>query len=98
MTQTAFPNDSEADVRKYLKKRVEALGGELRKVRWQGRNGAPDERVMIPMWRGCFWVELKRPGKEPEPHQWREIRAMRGYGERVEVIDCREAVDRLLGR
>lgn len=99
MTQTAFPNDAERDVRKYLKQRVEALGGELRKVRWQGRNKAPDERVLLrPLFfgQGCFFVELKRPGEEPDAGQWHEIRLLRSYGERVEVITCREDVDRLL--
>lgn len=38
----------ERDIEKYLVERVKALGGEVRKVKWIGRNGAPDRLVMLP--------------------------------------------------
>lgn len=38
----------EREVEAYLKKRVEALGGEVRKVQWVGRKNAPDRLVMLP--------------------------------------------------
>lgn len=66
----------ERDIEDYLKQRVKAMGGETRKVKWIGRDGAPDRLVMLPYgWRCSFagagrpsglstiWVELKRPGK-----------------------------------
>lgn len=68
----------ERDIEDYLKQRVKAMGGETRKVKWIGRNGAPDRLVMLsdsfrPCGQsdctGCYspprtiWVELKRPGK-----------------------------------
>lgn len=40
----------ERDIKKYLVQRVKALGGELRKVAWEGRANAPDWVVMLP-WR-----------------------------------------------
>lgn len=58
-----------------LVKRVEELGGECRKVKWIGRNSAPDRIVMLPSCavfdeRGMtleagktIWVELKAPGR-----------------------------------
>ena len=66
----------ERDIEAELVKRVKALGGEVRKVKWIGRRGAPDRFVMLPphqqtvapfvvsvRWIPCsFWVELKRPG------------------------------------
>lgn len=68
----------ESDIEKHLVKRVKELGGEIRKVAWIGRQGAPDRLVMVPqslqarreasMW-GCLddfrtiWIELKRPSK-----------------------------------
>ncbi len=68
----------ERDVEEYLVKRVKALGGEVRKVKWIGRNGAPDRVVMLPMFDTppvgdddpfahvigplTIWVELKAPG------------------------------------
>ncbi len=38
----------EKDIEAYLVKRVKALGGEIRKVKWPGRNSAPDRVVMLP--------------------------------------------------
>ena len=38
----------ESDIEKYLVKRVKELGGEVRKVKWVGREGAPDRLVMLP--------------------------------------------------
>ena len=62
----------ERDVEAYLVKRVEELGGEVRKVKWIGRRGAPDRLVMLPDGRmfavdehghgRTTWVEVKRPG------------------------------------
>jgi uncharacterized protein YbaR (Trm112 family) len=97
----------ERDVEAYLVKRVKALGGEVRKVKWIGRNGAPDRVVMLPPMKNfdapivyhyarTIWVELKTPGKKPEPHQTREHERMRKMGQRVEVVDSFERVDEVL--
>lgn len=94
----------ESTVEQYLVKRVKALGGEVRKVTWQGRRGAPDRLVMLPETahaspnkdQTTVWVELKRPGAKPEPHQEREHERMRSLGQTVLVIDSKEAVDRWL--
>lgn len=37
----------ESAIEKHLVKRVKELGGEVRKVKWIGRNGAPDRLVML---------------------------------------------------
>lgn len=97
----------ERDIEAHLVKRVKEMGGEVRKVKWIGRNGAPDRLVMLPpfMFRGkplpvkptTIWVELKATGKKAEPHQLREHKRMRAMGQRVEMIDSLEAVDELLG-
>ncbi len=92
----------ERDIEAYLVKRVKALGGEVRKVAWIGRRGAPDRLVMMPfVWprqdtARTIWVELKAPGVKPETHQLREHERMRKMGQRVVVIDSIEAVERLL--
>lgn len=96
----------ESVIEKHLVKRVKELGGEVRKVKWIGRNGAPDRLVMLPpfMFRGkplpikptTIWVELKATGEVPEPHQLREHKRMRAMGQRVEVIDSIEGVEALL--
>jgi hypothetical protein len=84
----------ESDIENYLVKRVKAMGGEIRKVSWVGRRGAPDRRVMLG--ERTAWVELKAPGKTAEPHQVREHERMRRLGERVVVIDSFEGVEALL--
>lgn len=96
----------ERDIEKHLVKRVKELGGEVRKVQWIGRRGAPDRLVMLPLredgvyWRNLdattVWVELKAPGVAPEPYQVREHERMRKLGQRVEVIDSIEGVESLL--
>lgn len=79
----------------YLVKRVKELGGEIRKVEWVSRRGAPDRLVMMPK-RTPFWVELKATGEKPEPHQEREHTRMRGFGCVVHIIDSFEGVDEAL--
>ena len=93
----------ESQIESYLVERVKALGGEVRKVKWIGRRGAPDRVVMAPRRAGAvgighdtIWVELKAPGEKAKPHQAREHERMRKMGQRVEVIDSLEAVDELL--
>lgn len=92
----------ESDIEDYLVKRVKAMGGEVRKVKWIGRIGAPDRLVMLPfIVNGCItcptlWVELKAPGEKARPSQVREHERMRAMGQRVEVIDSLEGVEELL--
>lgn len=91
----------ERDIESYLVERVKQLGGEVRKVKWIGRNGAPDRIVMLPVdgFMGSpatIWVELKATGKEPEAHQIREHRRMRAMGQRVEVVDSIKRVEEVL--
>ena len=102
----------ERDVEKYLVERVKALGGEVRKVKWVGRDGAPDRVVMLPHDRRLsgqpaqhlpIWIELKKPGgaaafpkNAHERKQAREHTRMRNMGQRVEVIDDFEGVDEVL--
>lgn len=92
----------ERDIEAHLVKRVKELGGEVRKVQWIGRNGAPDRLVMLPErfdadpYDHTIWVELKAPGQKAKPHQQREHERMRAMGQRVVVIDSIEGVDDLL--
>ena len=94
----------ERDIEAHLVKRVKELGGEVRKVTWQGRRGAPDRLVMLPHgMRGgryssikTFWVELKAPGVKPEAHQVREHKRMQAMGQIVLVIDNTSDIDQVL--
>lgn len=90
----------ESQIEKYLVAQVKALGGECRKVKWIGRCNAPDRVLMTTShwsWSNTIWVELKAPGKKPTSGQLREHERMRGMGQRVEVIDSFEGVDKLIG-
>ena len=86
----------ERDVEKYLVKRVKAVGGNVRKVKWIGRRGAPDRLVFGPNLAPCF-VELKRPeGGELSPHQIMEIRDLMDGGFEVFVVTNLHEVDALM--
>lgn len=84
----------ESQIEDYLVERVRAMGGEVRKVKWIGRRGAPDRVVMLNG--KTVWVELKAPGEKAKPHQVREHERMQRMGQQVEVIDTLEGVDGLL--
>lgn len=84
----------ESAVEDYLVERVTSLGGEVRKVKWIGRRGAPDRIVMLPG--KTLWVELKAVGEKARPHQAREHARMRRMGLRVEIVDSIERVDEVL--
>lgn len=91
----------ERDIERRLVERVKQLGGEVRKVQWLGRRGAPDRVVFLGEQHGynngtVIWVELKAPGKKVEPHQAREHDRMARLGQNVYVINSFEAIDDLL--
>lgn len=96
----------ESQIEKFLVEKVKGLGGEVRKVEWIGRNGAPDRLVMLPhmtyvgddvhLLPTTLWVELKAPGEKARPSQLREHARMRAMGQRVVVIDSIEGVEELL--
>ena len=84
----------ESIIEKYLVERVKGLGGECRKLRWIGRNGAPDRIVML---KGqVIFIELKASGKKCRPHQIREHKRMQRMGQHIEIIDSFERVNEVL--
>lgn len=102
----------ERDIERHLVRRVKELGGEVRKVAWVGRQGAPDRLVMLPNpgrdrygdpQSPAIWVEVKNPdtiktfpADARERAQRREHERMRALGQRVEVIGTIEQVEELL--
>ena len=81
----------ERDIEAHLVKRVQSLGGEVRKAAWIGRRGAPDRCVMLDG--ATIFVELKATGQKPQPHQTREHQRMRAMGQTVLVLDSIESID-----
>jgi hypothetical protein len=78
-------------VEDYFNRRVKDHGGEVRKVRWIGRAGAPDRLALLPG--AAWWVELKRPGEKPTDAQLREHSRLIAAGSRVVWLDSKPAVD-----
>ncbi len=83
----------EGRVKAHLRKRINALGGHIRFVKWIGRRDAPDCFVMLPL-RRC-WVETKAKAANGQLSvgQAREINLMRSMGEEVLVLNTIEAID-----
>lgn len=100
--------ERESTIEKRLVKRVKELGGEIRKVRWIGRDKAPDRLLMLPE-RDIFgvydaynpacqartiWVELKAPGKAAKFPSNAHERAQHREHERMRKMGQRvEVVD-----
>ena len=86
----------ERDIESYLVSLVKYYGGEARKVKWIGRNNAPDRVVFLPDGR-LIWVECKAPGKTPTAAQLREHERMRKLGQQVVVVDsCKKVLNLIL--
>lgn len=91
----AKTTEREKDGERYLVKRVQQLGGIVRKVRWLDRPGAPDRFVAFPEMRvpvgrvvpaEQWFVEMKAPDGSLKPHQAREIERLRKVGVGVKVL------------
>lgn len=68
----------ERDIEDYLVKRVNAMGGEVRKVKWIGRRGAPDRLVMLPRRRTEVFSDVALatlPMTIPARTVWVELKA-----------------------
>jgi hypothetical protein len=68
----------ESKIEKALVRRVREARGEVRKVQWVGRRGAPDRLVMLPG-RNPVLVELKAPKGRLSKLQEREHEILRQW-------------------
>lgn len=82
----------ERDIEAYLVKEVKARGGEVRKLRWIGRRGAPDRLVLLP---NCapLMLELKAPGRKVTAQQMVEIMRLNDLNMTAGWADSLEAID-----
>lgn len=87
---------AEKEVEDYLRSTVKTLKGQIRKVKWINRNGAPDDMIWVPGWRWPKMVEMKAPGKKLQPHQQREHNRLHRMGVETAKLDCKEDIDRFL--
>lgn len=86
---------SEKAIEKYLRESVSAVGGLCLKYANPGMTGYPDRLIC---WPGgtTTWVELKSKGKKPTKIQAIRHEELKRIGHHVQVIDCRQGVDRLI--
>lgn len=84
----------ESKVETYLKRRVKAKGGIIRKLKWVSCRNAPDDFVVL--FRQVWLVECKAPSKKPRSGQDREHDRLRAAGVNVAVVSTFEEVDALL--
>lgn len=68
-----------------LRQAVIEAGGEIRKLKWEGRNGAPDYFVLFHG--NIFLIECKAPRQRPRASQMLEFERLLTNGIMVLVID-----------
>lgn len=84
----------ESDIERYLLKQLRAHHCQVRKLRFVGHRGAPDQAVMSNG--RTIYIELKAPGKTVPAYQLREHQRLRNVGQIVLVIDSFELVDEFI--
>lgn len=86
----------EGRIQAYAMAEFKKLGGLVRKIRYEGRNGCPDLLVILPGGLVVF-VEVKKDERTgPDPHQAREHKRMRQRGALVYIVGSKEQVDHLI--
>lgn len=85
----------ESDIEDRLRLKLAQLGHLCLKLHSPGFTGLPDRICLLAGGRVAF-VELKSPGKKPEPHQLRRHTLLRSLGFQVEVIDTFAGVDQFV--
>jgi len=88
----------EGKIEAYLKRRVEQTHGQIRKLAWLGRRGAPDRMVW---WKGPWgpllaFVEVKAGLDRFSKVQDQEIQRMRNYGVPVYIARSNEEIDEIV--
>jgi hypothetical protein len=95
---------TEASVEESCRRYAHDRGWTSRKMNGMGFRSWPDRLFLPPRaargeqlpWTGArFWVEFKRPGKEPTPDQARMHRELRARGETVYVLSDRQGFIRV---
>lgn len=86
----------ESNIENYLRDRVKELGGQCRKVLYQGRAGSLDTWCFFPGGR-LLIVECKRPRKNSlDPLQEVELKFLVDNGFNAVWVNSKEQVDQVL--
>jgi len=81
----------EVKIENQLRLKTERLGGKCLKFSSPGNNGVPDRIVLLDG--GCYFVELKAPGKTLRPTQRYVKKEFEKLGFTVTVIDSLPGVE-----
>lgn len=77
--------ERERDIEKWLRQKIEQMGGIAMKFTSPGNDGVPDRIAILPG--GQVWfIELKASGEEPRKIQEWQIKRLRNLGCNVAVI------------
>ena len=85
----------EREIEQKLVEKMKKADGMCLKLTSPGNSGVPDRLCLLSGGKVIF-VELKAPGKKPRPLQERQIQKIRELGFRVEVIDSKEGIEKLM--
>lgn len=86
----------ERNIEQHLHARVKQLGGEHRRLSYQGRSGATDDLILLLAHGKHAVVECKKPGEKAKSHQEREHVRLAQAGFFVRVVSTIEEVDAAL--
>ncbi|MGP4073141.1 VRR-NUC domain-containing protein [Piscibacillus sp. B03] len=85
----------ERDVERYLKTKIESLGGLCLKFESPGYSGVPDRLCLLPKGK-LFFVEVKRPGETLRKLQEKRRKDFQALGHQVYVVDSKESINQLI--
>lgn len=83
----------EGKVQAYAQAQLKKEGFLVRKLAYEGRNGATDLMAVDIL---TAFIECKDEGKEPEPHQLLEHQRLKAHGALVFVVDSKQQVDHMI--
>lgn len=86
----------ENEIASVIKSEAKKRGLMIRKLRWEGRLGAPDHLILHAG--RAYFVETKAPGEKPRASQVAEFTELEKNGFPVAVVDSREAAKLVIER
>lgn len=86
---------SEKAIEKHLVKLTKEIGLPCLKYSNPNMVGYPDRLIVLPDG-AVVWVELKSKGRKPNKAQEIRIAELRGMGHKVEVIDNKADIEKLI--
>lgn len=84
----------ENEIASVIKSEAKKRGLLVRKLRWEGRIGAPDYLILHAG--RAYFVETKASGEEPRASQVAEFAELKKNGFPVAVVDSKDAAKRVI--